>query len=656
MFRKKTAGLKAVKPVCLLLLAGACIIACAASVKRPGQAAPDRLSGTVPAEDVPKEALPLRLEDIRKVAFADVDGGEAWADCVRYMAYQGILGGAGTETFRPEGLATRAAVTAAMFRMSGEDAPEYAGTYEDVQAEDWFAGALAWALEAGVLEGAFTETGAFAPQRPVTRVELAVMLARHAGYMAGGAERDQPPESPRQLQETALQREPPQRMPAAQMSLEDYRDGGAVPEALVPEVSAALAAGLFRGMISDTVFPNIPVNRWQLAQTLTALAALETGEPLAVELAGKLGVEAVNSVIADNHEAVRAKVEEIAARYGAVGLQVAVLEDGVVTDSFACGWAVKNADPMTADHKMRVASLSKVGVGMAAMVLRDRGVIDLDAGIGDYWGISTGNTRYPDTPVSVRSLLSHTSSIPLYGDDVSRSRGAVEARLRGNQYNSLKPGSVWSWGYNNYGFAVLGMTLELAGKDYLDNILDQSLWSVMEIDAAFEGGEIRGTDKLVTIYRHDGSVGRSAESQRNYKRPAAPGNSGSSFAGGLTISAKDLGKLLGLLVNDGTYQGLRLLSEESVELMETRFDQILSDGTYQALPLRSQDGIYGRDRLYYHTGSAYGVYNFMSYDPAAGDGIVVLSTGASAARDANGIYAVCGDISRYFYELTAEPS
>ena len=621
MFRKKTTGLKAVKPVCLLLLAGACIIACAASVKRPGQAAPDRLSGTVPAEDVPKEAPPLRLEDIREVAFADVDGGEAWADCVRYMAYQGILGGAGTETFRPEGLATRAAVTAAMFRMSGEDAPEYAGTYEDVQAEDWFAGALAWALEAGVLEGVFTETGAFAPQRPVTRVELAVMLARHAGYMAAGAERDQPPEEgPRQLQETALQKEPPQRMPAAQMSLEDYRDGGAVPEALVSEVSAALAAGLFRGMISDTVFPNLPINRWQLAQTLTALAALETGEPLAVELAGKLGVEAVNSVIADNHEAVRAKVEEIAARYGAVGLQVAVLEDGVVTDSFACG------------------------------------VIDLDAGIGDYWGISTGNTRYPDTPVSVRSLLSHTSSIPLYGDDVSRSRGAVEARLRGNQYNSLKPGSVWSWGYNNYGFAVLGMTLELAGKDYLDNILDQSLWSVMEIDAAFEGGEIRGTDKLVTIYRHDGSVGRSAESQRNYKRPAAPGSSGSSFAGGLTISARDLGKLLGLLVNDGTYQGLRLLSEESVELMETRFDQILSDGTYQALPLRSQDGIYGRDRLYYHTGSAYGVYNFMSYDPAAGDGIVVLSTGASAARDANGIYAVCGDISRYFYELTAEPS
>lgn len=105
------------------------------------------------------------------------------------------------------------------------------------------------------------------------------------------------------------------------------------------------------------------------------------------------------------------------------------------------------------------------------------------------------------------------------------------------------------------------------------------------------------------------------EAQKNYKRPSAPGSSGSSFAGGLTISAKDQAKLLSLLANDGTYQGLRLLSRESVALMETRFDQILSDGTYQALPLRSQGNIYGRSHLYYYTGSAYGVYNFMSYDP-----------------------------------------
>lgn len=77
-----------------------------------------------------------------------------------------------------------------MFRMSGEDAPEYAGTYEDVQAEDWFAGALTWALEAGVLEGVFAENGVFAPQRPVTRVEL-------AGKLGGGRRKQRDCRQPR---------------------------------------------------------------------------------------------------------------------------------------------------------------------------------------------------------------------------------------------------------------------------------------------------------------------------------------------------------------------------------------------------------------------------------------------------------------------------
>ena len=38
----------------------------------------------------------------------------------------------------------------------------------------------------------------------------------------------------------------------------------------------------------------------------------------------------------------------------------------------------------------------------------------------------------------------------------------------------------------------------------------------------------------------------------------------------------------------------------------------------RALPLRLRFDIYGRDRLYYHTGSAYGVYNLLSYDPDTG--------------------------------------
>jgi hypothetical protein len=61
-------------------------------------------------------------------------------------------------------------------------------------------------------------------------------------------------------------------------------------------------------------------------------------------------------------------------------------------------------------------------------------------------------------------------------------------------------------------------------------------------------------------------------------------------------------------------------------------------------------GLYGRERLYYHTGSAYGVYNLLSYDPDTGDGVVVLTMGADGKKDTYGVYAVCGEISRAVYE------
>ena len=105
-----------------------------------------------------------------------------------------------------------------------------------------------------------------------------------------------------------------------------------------------------------------------------------------------------------------------------------------------------------------------------------------------------------------------------------------------------------------------------------------------------------------------------------------------------------------LLASDGYYEGLRLMQPGSVELMETRNETKLPDGTYQAIPLRSQDQLYGRDNLYYHTGSAYGVFNLFSYDPAARDGVVVLTVGASGAKDDRNIYAVCSEISQGIYE------
>jgi CubicO group peptidase (beta-lactamase class C family) len=153
----------------------------------------------------------------------------------------------------------------------------------------------------------------------------------------------------------------------------------------------------------------------------------------------------------------------------------------------------------------------------------------------------------------------------------------------------------------------------------------------------------------VTLYRSDGSVARSVNYQKSLRRTGSPGSDGTFFAGGLTISSRDMGKMIALLTQDGRFEGVQMLDEESVKLMESYSQQKVSTGFYQAMPMRYQENMYGREGLYFHTGSAYGVYNAYSYDPITGDGVVVLTTGAIGYKDKYGIYSVCADISKYIY-------
>ena len=48
-----------------------------------------------------------------------------------------------------------------LHRMSGQEAPEYDGAFSDVSPEDPFAGAVAWALQAGIVTGTEGERGSW---------------------------------------------------------------------------------------------------------------------------------------------------------------------------------------------------------------------------------------------------------------------------------------------------------------------------------------------------------------------------------------------------------------------------------------------------------------------------------------------------------------
>ena len=339
--------------------------------------------------------------------------------------------------------------------------------------------------------------------------------------------------------------------------------------------------------------------------------------------------------------------------FSAVAVSVAAIENGQLSQSGAWGWAIRDEREMTADTKLRVASLSKVAVGMCAMAMAQEGILDLDAPLSAYWGESVQNP-YTQAQPTARTLMSHSSSVKSL--EISRGLSHLTSLLsRGSSWRSVEPGDVGGWYYSNFGVCVLGTTLELASGQVLDDYFQSHFCQPMGLTASFFGGNLE-EESLATLY-NPSSVGRTAAAQAGESIPDQIGDGASWYPGGLTISAVDLAKLVAVLANGGEYEGVSYLEPGTVAAMETPQFQVDPGETSvfdQCLILRRQEDILGRDQIYYHTGSAYGVFSLLTFDPDTGDGVVVLTTGTPRQADEHGLYALCSQLSADLYARMEE--
>lgn len=345
-------------------------------------------------------------------------------------------------------------------------------------------------------------------------------------------------------------------------------------------------------------------------------------------------------------------IDTLAQQYDVRSMQIALIENGKVTDAYSYGFATKNTDLMTNDHNIRVASLSKVIASMNMMRAQELGYLDINADISDYWGVTIKNPNYPTTPITLKHIFSHTSSI----SDLSY--GNIKNQLQSSgSFRNVKPGSSSGWSYCNYAIGAGGATVETAigaqTGQTINSFMDAQFNSGLGIDASYAPGRIKDK-KYATLYYHDGSVARSTSTQANNMASDTPGSDTNAqyFAGGWTGSATDYAKMLAVLANDGVYDGKRYLTADSVATIETPlFTTSEHGGSFsQCLPLRYKAGYLGQDSVYYHTGNAYGVLALASYNPNTKNGVVVITCGASDTRDSQGVYAACSSISEYCYK------
>jgi len=130
----------------------------------------DAAEGTIPAEpDMPA--------DIGSTSrFYDVLPYGSASKAINFVVDRGIMNGTGAGKFSPDAALTRAMMATILWRMEGEPTVWYNGQFSDVIAGQWYSTPIAWANQAGIVEG--YGNGVFGTNDSLTHGQLCAMLYR----------------------------------------------------------------------------------------------------------------------------------------------------------------------------------------------------------------------------------------------------------------------------------------------------------------------------------------------------------------------------------------------------------------------------------------------------------------------------------------------
>lgn len=182
------------------------------------------------------------LAAINDTGFSDVTADAWYADAVEYVRNNGIMSGTSTTTFSPDSTMTRAMLAAVLYRMAGS--PAVAGTDDFTDTSDgaWYSYAVLWASQRRLVNG--YGSGLFGTNDPVSREQLAAILWRYAGS------------------------------PAAERG-NDFADEDTISPYAMDAVDWARANGIISGMAENTFSPKSTATRAQVAVILRNYLTME---------------------------------------------------------------------------------------------------------------------------------------------------------------------------------------------------------------------------------------------------------------------------------------------------------------------------------------------------------------------------------------------
>jgi CubicO group peptidase (beta-lactamase class C family) len=303
----------------------------------------------------------------------------------------------------------------------------------------------------------------------------------------------------------------------------------------------------------------------------------------------------------------------IAAEEPVVGMSWAVAGEGRAVRTATYGWAGPlRGEPVRADTRFRLGSVTKIATALLMLRLRDHGMVDLDEpATAKLHSVRLRDRDGAPSSATVRQLLTHTSGMPR-GSGLRHYTGPVPAAGELFADGIRAEGPAGQWSYSNLGFVALAaLAADLLGAPFGECVRE---WVLGPLGLA----ESVSLQQLPPAGQPAGSpVACGHVFDAGLVFPVRPSAVLALGAGELVATARDAAALAAATVSG------QLLSAESASEMLVPYARC-EPGTWQGLGVQIE--YHGTVRLVGHGGS------FPGFSAAA---CACPETGASAALLAN---------------------
>ena len=247
--------------------------------------------------------------------------------------------------------------------------------------------------------------------------------------------------------------------------------------------------------------------------------------------------------------------------------------------------------PMRTDTLFRMASMTKPITAVAVLMMMEEGKLILSDPVSKYipefknpkvavWNLPNdprgAGVRLvtADREVTLQHLLTHTAGLAVSTEgpagEFYRQANLSQEGISLAEYCkragalplNFQPGTQWQY-TSTVGFSILGRVVEIVSGMNLDQFFKQRIFAPLGMNNTFFNIPPERMADVATVYtRSDKGL-----TKQNLPRPLPPGVEFFAGSGGLTGSAQDYLQFCQMLLNGGQWNGARLLSRKSVELM-----------------------------------------------------------------------------------------